>query len=338
MSMPYFVRADGRRFVVGDQEFKFVGFNTRGLTHYGYQDGILPDATAAQRTEFLAEAQAVKSSVIRLFLPHVKVRSDEALIDRLGTVLANAKSYQQRVIVCLIDHLETSKFQHWSLFNEDESPKPGTIYTDKHGHNVLSPQFYADGYQGDFLNYVEKVVSAFRNDPAVFCWELTNEGSNHPNHDHFIAYCNTLAAKIRAIDPSHMITAGIISTPVIEFKNEGGNDKPARLYENLDFITVHDYDAISSEDRYLSQRLNKPLIVEEVGRVNERDGFFRNNMDFWFNNGASGYLGWGYMPSAQNNGDGDHDFGIDRAIHGDYDVVTQVWKDRAAGLPDVAPL
>lgn len=292
MSHPQFVHRDGRRFVVGDQEFKFVGFNIRGLAHYG-DENILPAAHAAQRIEFLAEAQAVGASIIRLFLPHVKVRSDEVLIDRLRTVLAEAQSQEQRVTVCLIDHLETSKFQHWSLFNEDESPKEGSIYTDKNGLNVLAPDFYAGGFQPAFLEYVKKVVSAFRDDPTVFCWELTNEGSSHPNHDHFISYCNAMASEIRTLDPNHMITAGIISTPVIEFKNEQGNDQPARLYENLDFITIHDYDVISSEDRYLAQRLNKPLIIEEVGRVNGRAGFFRENMDFWFNNGASGYLGLG---------------------------------------------
>ncbi len=36
-----FGRRDGRRFVVGDQEFKFVGFNMRGLAHCGDKN-VLP--------------------------------------------------------------------------------------------------------------------------------------------------------------------------------------------------------------------------------------------------------------------------------------------------------
>jgi hypothetical protein len=260
-------------------------------------------------------------------------------VDRLGIVLENAIRYKQRVIVCLVDHLETSRFQHWSFFNENGAPLEGYIYTDKWGHRVLSPQFYAGFYQGKpFQDYLEKVVTAYKEHPAVFAWELTNEGSNHPNHEDFITYCRVMAHKIRGLDPNHLISAGIISTPVIEFKNEGGNDKPAHLYEALDFLTIHDYDPISSEDRFLAGRLNKPLLIEEVGRVNERDSFFKESMNFWFNNGASGYLGWGFMPSVEDNGDGDKDFGIDRTLHGDYEKVTQVWKDWAAPLLPAPPL
>jgi hypothetical protein len=332
-----FVRRDGRRFVVGDQEFKFVGFNMRGLAHYG-DTNVLPTSAHEQRAEFLAEAGAAGSTVVRLFLPHSTVHPDQALVERLGQVLELAVAHRQRVIVCLVDHLETSRFQHWSFFKEDGAPRQGYIYTDKNGQNVLSPTFYRELYQHPpFLDYVRTVVSANKDHPAVFCWELTNEGSDHEGHDDFINYCTYMADLIRGIDPNHLITAGIISTPVIEFKNEGGNDEPSRLYERLDFLTVHDYDQISSQDRHLAARLDKPLIVEEVGRKDGRAGFFRENMDFWFHNGAGGYLGWGFMPSAEDNGDGDQDFGIDRALHGDYDEVTQIWKDWAGRLPKVPP-
>ena len=332
-----FVRCDGRRFVVGDQEFKFVGFNMRGLAHYG-DTHVLPSSTQDQRAEFLAAAREAGSTVVRLFLPHSTVQPDQTLVDRLGQVLELSVAHGQRVIVCLVDHLETSRFQHWSFFDEKGAPRQGYIYTDKNGHNVLSPEFYRELYQQPpFLDYVTTVVGTYQGHPAVFCWELTNEGSDHASHDDFINYCTYMADLIRGIDPNHLITAGIISTPVIEFKNEGGNDEPRRLYERLDFLTVHDYDPISSEDRHLAVRLDKPLLIEEVGRKDGRAGFFRKNMDDWFHDGASGYLGWGFMPSAENNGDGDHDFGIDRALHGDYEEVTGLWKDRADGLPKVPP-
>lgn len=346
MSTSQFVRRDGRRFMVGDQEFKFVGFNIRGLAHYGYPEKIVSRSTVEQREGFLAEAQAVGSAVIRVFLPHCRVRSDDALVDRLGVVLENAEKYKQRVIVCLNDHLETSKFQHYSFFDDGCNPLDGYIYTDKHNHNVLTAKFYAELYQETaFQRYIEKVVAAFKDHPALFCWELTNEASNHEDfngrdkHEIFIDYCNTMAGKIGELDDhTHMITAGVISLQVLEFKVEGENDEPVRLYQNLDFITIHDYQGISDADRHLHHRLNKPLLIEEVGKKGERDGWFRQNMSDWFDMGASGYLGWGFMPSTEDNGDGDEDVGIDRAIHGDYDVVTQIWKDRAAGLPPVPPL
>lgn len=329
-----YVRAVGNRFEIDGHEFKFVGFNIRGLAHYGFND-FLPLSTVAQRTEVLAEAQAVGSRVIRIFLAYFTL-SDAELVSRLRIVLDNAVTYQQRVIVCFTDHFESVKLQHWSFF-QDPPEYRTYLYIDKHWNKVLNPDFYARLYRGPFLDYVRKVVTAFKNHPAVFAWELTNEGSNYPDHEGFINFCNDMVKEIRAIDPNHMITAGIVSIPVIQFKNEAGNDKPARFYENLDFVTIHDYDTISVADLDLARRLNKPLVIEEAGRNGRRAEFFRENMSFWFHQGANGYMGWGFMPSGFDNQDGDINVGIDRVLHGDYTEVTQIWKNWAATFPPVPP-
>jgi hypothetical protein len=329
-----FVRAVGNRFEIDGQEFKFVGFNIRGLAHYGFND-FLPLSTVAQRTEVLAEAQAVGSRVVRIILPFFKV-SDAELVNRLRIVLDNAVTYQQRVIVCFTDHFESIKLQHWSVY-QDPPNYLTYLYVDKHQNKVLNPDFYARLYRGPFLTYVRTVVTAFKNHPAVFAWELTNEGSDYPDHEGFINFHNNMAAEIRAIDPNHMITAGIVSIAVVQFKTEAGNDKPARLYQNLDFITIHDYDPLAAADRELAQRLNKPFIIEEAGRNRQRAGFFRENMAYWFDHGTSGYMGWGFMPSKFDNQDGDVNVGIDRVLHGDYEEVTRLWKDWAATFPPAPP-
>jgi endo-1,4-beta-mannosidase len=331
-----FVRAEGKQFRIGDREFKFVGFNIRGLAHYGHDPvpNMLKDSTRQQRTSYLAAARDCGSSVIRIFLPHSSVRSDEQLIERLGEVLKNAVEYQQRVIVCLNDHYETSRFQHWSIFDDNQDPLAGYIYKDKHNHDVLSSDFYANHYKGPFCKYVRKVVTTFRDHPAILCWELTNEGGNHPDHNVFIAFCNDVALQIREIDSKHMITAGIIATQVIEF----GGDEPERLYKNLDFLTVHSYpDGRGGKvepDAGLAQSLKKPLILEEVGEYSASADWFRGDMDYWFHQGASGYMGWAFDP--EGNGDGDKEFGIPSPGM-DYEGVIQVFKDRANSFPAVSP-
>ena len=329
-----YVRAVGNRFEVDGHEFKFVGFNIRGLAHYGFGD-FLPRSTVAQRTEVLAEAQVAGSRVIRIFLPFF-TPTDAELVSRLKIVLNNAVTYQQRVIVCLTDHFEAVKLQHWSFY-QDPPDYRTYLYIDKHWNKVLNPDFYARLYRGPFLDYVRAVVTVFRNHPAIFAWELTNEGSNYPDHDGFINFCNAMAAEMREIDPNHRVPAGIVWPGVTKSKPPPGTEDPARLYENLDFVTIHDYDTISLVDLDLARRLNKPLVIEETGRSGRRADFFRENMAFWFRQGASGYMGWGFMPSDFDNQDGDVNIGIDRVLHGDYKEITRLWIDRAASFSPVPP-
>ncbi len=122
-----YVQAVGNRLEIDGHEFKFVGFNIRGLAHYGFND-FLPLSTVAQRTEVLAEAQAVGSLVIRIFLPFFTL-NDAELVSRLRIVLDNAVTYQQRVIVCLTDHFEVVKLQHRSFFQD---PPDYLTYSNSH--------------------------------------------------------------------------------------------------------------------------------------------------------------------------------------------------------------
>jgi hypothetical protein len=110
------VRAVGDHLEIEGHEFKFVGFNIRGLAHYGFGD-FLPRSTVAQRTAVLAAAQAAGSSIIRIFLPYYTL-GDADLVSRLRIVLDNAITYRQRVIVCLTDHFEAVKLQHWSFYQD----------------------------------------------------------------------------------------------------------------------------------------------------------------------------------------------------------------------------
>lgn len=343
--MNNYVKAVKNNFEVDGQPFKFVGFNIRGLAHYG-DANILPLSTQEHKVEFLkAAAQEARSAVIRIFFPHSTVRSDPELINRLQIVLDLAAEYQQRVIVCLTDHYETSRFQHWSFYDEEGKPKGDYICKHQTGElKGLSPKFYSELYRGDFLHYVEEVVKAFKEHPAVFCWELTNEGSNHACKDEpndkaklnkdFINYCTDMANKIRTIDTNHMITTGIISTRTIEFENASDREE---LYKNLDFITLHDYPAESGKlgpDVELAHKLELPFIIEEVGVEHSDRGNFENKMKEWFGLGASGFLGWAYQPI--RNGDGGR-YGIEVG-DGNYPQIIQLWHEWSEKFGDIPPL
>ena len=119
---------------------------------------------------------------------------------------------------------------------------------------------------------------AYRDDPAVFAWELANEPRRYP-----YAWINNTATYIKSLDPYHMVTTGSEGTPPgekIDFQRTHDGS-------NIDYATIHiwpqnwgwyDPQNPTSYDRaeqnaldYLHKHaydmtvVNKPLVVEEFG-------------------------------------------------------------------------
>ena len=145
-------------------------------------------------------------------------------------------------------------------------------------------------------DYIRRIVSALKNHPAIFSWQICNEPrcfSNSPSvRNAFVQYIHSTAALIKSIDPIHMVSTG----------NEGlmGCENDMNLYErintcdDIDYITIHIWPynwgwvrensvnndirgAIDNIGRYIdrqletARQLGKPMIIEEFGYP--RDGF-----------------------------------------------------------------
>jgi len=147
-----------------------------------------------------------------------------------------------------------------------------------------------------FQEHVRRVVSRYKDEPAIFSWQICNEPrpfTKEPDAvESFVEYIHGTAKLIKSIDPNHMVSTG----------NEGSMgcendiDLFAKIHdcEDIDYLTIHIWPynwswvkedvladsvdkAIAMTGRYIASHLevarymDKPVVIEEFGYP--RDGF-----------------------------------------------------------------
>lgn len=124
----------------------------------------------------------------------------------------------------------------------------------------------------------------YRDDPAIFSWELANEPRKYP-----FSWVNDTAAYIKSLDGNHMVTTGS------EGENGGSDFKKSHESSSIDYGTVHiwaenagHYDPnvaggsslLAATDyavdylvdhEQMMRELGKPTVLEEFGLA--RDGW-----------------------------------------------------------------
>lgn len=308
--LPY-VERDGSDFVADGQPFRFIGFNTRGITHYGGGD-LLPASSADDVALTLDTVQAIGGTVIRLFAANDQIDPAVAA-ERLATLLDEAERRRMYVIVVLADDLETG-----FVPQGDDA----WYATDGLGTAVLSPEWYAAGYEENYLPWVETVVTRNAGHRALLAWELANEPRNPSDQEAFLTWVETTTDTIRAIDDRTLVTAGLMSTSTAGLNA----DQIKRLYEGLDIFTIHTYDETGSGDLSAALTMEIPLVAEATGF----SGDDRANQTTWnaeqiLAAGAEGYMQWGLMATDTDIGDGDDRIGMDRVYYDDWDELVAAY-------------
>ncbi len=337
---PDFVRVAGDEFVVGNQRLRFIGANIRGIVHYG-DERTLEHARDFHRNEQLAAARDMGVKVIRVFLPSIHANTQQ-VIDRLASLLDLMRRDFPGIYVIPALH---------NLYGDN----PFRVAGDEGFYEKLDPafdihllnsDFFGGGYQQNYLPFVRQVVTALRDDPLIFAWEIGNELKLDLSPQMFVTFMLRTAAEIRQIDRNHLITTGMISTHHASLND---NALKRQLYGTaaFDFITVHCYNnEYANDDSDLARTLHKPFIVEEAGYGNRflenhdeknRSVLTRQDMDRWFGLAARGYMPWGFMATSNDIGDGDADSGLDKTLHGDWDELFNLLRERANELAQVDP-
>lgn len=322
---PDLVGAQGDEFVKDGRTFRFVGMNIRGLVHYGGGDGALPYTNLGHVDENLAAAEALGCRVIRVFAANRNVTTPQA-VARLGYALDKAEQYGQKLIIALTDFYPTP----FHPAGDD-----GYYTVNPWGWTVLNEAWFGGGYQVHYLPYVTAAVSAYKDHPAVFSWQIGNELAAQTNPALFAPFVQAVAAHIKGIDPHHMVSTGILSID----HNPLARANAIALYQDphLDFLTLHAYNGDQRpNDLIVHDVVHKPLVVSEIGcdaaaAGGDRVAFIDQQYGrFVTQCAARGFMNWGFQSQAWDIGDGDNSFGIDRYAHPDYAAMTAYFQARAA--------
>jgi hypothetical protein len=320
---PDLVTAVGTEFARDGRAFRFIGVNLRGLVHYGGGDGALPYTTLGHIDENLAGARDMGCRVVRVFAANGNISHADA-VGRLGYALDKADEYNLKLIIALTDFYPTP-------FHPQGDD--GYYTLNPWGWTVLNHDWFAGGYQNNYLPYVTLAVTAYKNHPAVFSWQLGNEIADQVSADTHDAFVHAMAANIKAIDPDHMASIGMLSLSHIPgYTTQRG----VNLFSdpNLDFLTAHSYNGETRDiDLAVRSAVVKPIIISEAGcdaGVGDRVAFMSGQVDtFVHAQAARGFMHWGYQAQAWDIGDGDNVYGFDRYAHPDYYAMYAMYQGHA---------
>ncbi len=296
--------------------FRFVGFNTRGIVHYGGGD-ILPYTSTDDVATTLDAVQAAGGTVIRVFAANHDVSNDVAA-ERLATLLDAAQARGLHVIVVLTDEYATG----FSPQGDDRS-----YGVDDNGYDTLTPSWYASGWKDSYRPWVDTVVTRNAGNPVLLGWEPGNETKQPSDPNTWLYWLTQVSEQIRADDPGTPIIAGTIDIASTAIPD------PAELVGVVDVLTVHLYDGATSDDLATAEAVGMPIIVEESGfSSGDRASEIAAHAVATLGAGADGYMQWGLMATAADDGDGDRTYGMDRVFHDDFDALTAGYSTIAGGL------
>lgn len=308
------VKTVGTSFVLDTQSFRFIGANMREFPFYPHS--VMPHATAAHQDKQLrAIRDELGMRVVRMHAAHNQIPDTTALVEK---ALDKIHAAGLLAIAVLNDSLGDREYY---------VPGEKQFHTEPLGH--LHKRYYHDQhYENTYIPFVQNLVTALKDHPGIFCWELGNEFAIHPqpatatDADAFLAFVQRSAGLIRSIDPNHLISIGLLNTGQIVPDNHDQFQFALQLYSetNVDFGTVHFYQGQSLEedrafiDLAALQQLDKPLIVEEFGSTvghQNRVDFTRKRLNTWFNQGAVGFMQWGVSLTGSDIDAGDLKHGLD---------------------------
>lgn len=334
-----FVQRSGTRFVHNGQTFqRFIGINLQGLVHYGdIQEMVL--SQPGHRLQQLQAARNMGARVVRVFLANRK-RAPVVVVERLRQVL---KLIEQHNLDLYVIPALTNFYHNWGQFVQGDDE----FYQNHNNMTLLAPLFFQEGFRRNYLPYVEQIVSALRDEPRILAWEIGNEMKAEQDPHSFVRFNQTVAARIKALDPNHMVTTGMKSTQHAWMEHEPTLRRELYGTDTIDFITVHSYengpaadddgDSAVYQDADLARELGKPLVVEEAGifktmhgHAVDRGAELDRHMARWLDElGAYGYMQWGF--DSLPVGDGDRDVGMVRGDH-DWDDLYRRYQVRAQKL------
>jgi len=210
---------------------------------------------------------------------------NQNVLDGLDYLLAQMRTRGMRAVMVLNNfwYWSGGMAQYVSWSDGSAIPYPGDYET----YMVYTSRFYyCTECQTWYRNHIAMLIqrvnpytqAMYRDDPAIFSWELANEPRRYPQE-----WISGTTAYIKSLDPNHLITTGSEGTP----PGEKQDFVATHADPNIDYATIHiwpqnwgwynpqDPSTFTSAEGRAHQyfatcvteiaTLKKPLVLEEFG-------------------------------------------------------------------------
>jgi hypothetical protein len=327
-----FVTASGTSFMLDGKPFRFAGCNNYDLFTYG--DGsndATPDdietkfMNKARIDEMMSNMAADGVKVVRTWgfshetwhgFEQQKGVYNEAQFMLFDYILESAKKHNIKVIIVLENYWEAyggiDTRLKWEGLPGVSHPNRAVFFTNA-------------GCKEQYKNYVEHFVTRinhytnepYKNDPAIFSWELMNE----PRYQDVSAEENVKGTTLRAwvdemgkfikdLDPNHMVSTGLEGqSSKYGYGADAGNPF-VYIHQSpyIDFTTAHPYPdeawagldpdkAAALVAAWINDSHNivkKPFVMEEFNTHNNKEQYWNAMYGQIEKLNASGDLFWDY--------------------------------------------
>ncbi len=173
--------------------------------------------------------------------------------------------------------------------------------------------WFAEGYEETYLPFVKEVVNRFKGSSRIAFWQMMNEpnpwgwpwGRKGSGIDTFERWIEHVAAEIRAIDPCHPISIGLIRVDKI-----GDNVKPEKWFKEIhtstevDLVTAHVHAKDGKKEIDLANEIGYPIVFTEVwidrsSNIEKRRYWVLRFAEERFDRGLAGLLLWQFKKPTQ---------------------------------------
>ena len=206
-----FVTVQNSDFMLNGEVYRFAGSNAYHLPNYEKIDPSVVDRA-------MDSFQNAGVSVVRMWgfydgapqyngditlQPQAGVYNEEDL-QRLDHVIAKGKEHGVQFVIALINYWDQlggiKQYNTWA-------GQTGGMKTFINGEKQ---QKWFKDYISMLLNRVNTVTGvAYKDEPAIFSWEIMNEGRNRGENPQVIRdWYQEIAQFIKSIDPNHMVSTG----------------------------------------------------------------------------------------------------------------------------------
>ena len=302
-----------------------LGVNVRELAYFGTPR--FRWAKADLQDKFMAEAAGLGMKWVRFYAAFND--ADPAnTVKRVRAALDAAEKHGLLAVVVIADSIGISGFY----------PAGDELYHREDMGHLHKSYWHDKAYRKHYLPLLKKLVGALHDHAGLGMWQLMNEPAIYPqpasqaDADAFAQFVDEAAAAIYALDTQHPISVGLINAahiapPGVDLLTFATEFYRAR--QHIHVVSCHAYqhadtaaDALwDQEDRanadvQAAVATGRAFVWTEFGasqtgnRKSATEQFLARQFD---DNRSAAALQWGFMPTEQDVGVGDKNFGFSPA-------------------------